>query len=188
MRKTKINLSINREDYQTYESYFTILKISVLVLVFLFFILFLSFFIVFKNRFDQETVLKKQKQSYLLALSDKKGDEARLLYIQKKFTDLKTFLKEDASSLPYYSLLAKAIKESSQSSQIRSFEIDKSRTASFTISFTNFNELLEFFRFLESKVFLDNFEEISLKSFSVIGIDEKNESYEISFKGKFIKL
>lgn len=188
MRKSKINLAVSREDYQKYELYFYWLKIVVLALGIIFFTTFLTFFIVLKNKGDENNKLSTQKQDLLIALKDKQGDEAKIFYLQKKYSDLTTFMKDDASSLPYYSLLADALKESSQSSDIKSFSIDKSRTASFTISFNSFPELLNFFKLIESETFLKNFEQISLKSFSIVGLEDKKENYEISFAGRFIKL
>ena len=48
---------------------------------------------------------------------------------------------------------------------------------------------MNFLRFVESENFLNNFEEISLKSFEVVGQNElKDENYELSFTGKFISL
>ncbi len=188
MIKSKINLAVSREDYQKYELYFFWLKIAVLGLGIIFFIVFLSLFITLRSKGAQNTDLSSQKQGLLAALEDKQGDEAKIFYLQKKYSDLTGFLKDDSSSLPYYSLLTDALKESTQASNIKSFAIDKSRAVSFTIAFNSFPDLLNFFKFIESEVFLNNFEQISLKSFTVIGSEDKTENYEISFAGKFIKL
>ncbi len=188
MRKSKINLAVSREDYQKYELYFFWLKISVLALGAIFFTTFLTIFIVLRGKEAQNSNLNEQKQDLLVALSDKKGDEAKIFYMQRKYSDLTDFMKDDASSLPYYSLLAGTLSESTQASEIKSFGIDKSRAVSFTIAFNSFPDLLNFFKFIESESFLNNFEQISLKSFSVIGSEDNKENYEISFAGKFIKL
>jgi hypothetical protein len=188
MRKSKINLAVSREDYQKYELYFFWLKIAVLALGAVFFTTFLTFFIVLRSKNSQNTNLNNQKQDLLLALSDKKGDEVKIFYMQKKYSDLTNFIKNDASSLPYYTLLTGTLKESTQASEIKSFGIDKSRAVSFTIAFNSFPDLLNFFKFIESESFLNNFEQISLKSFSVIGSEDDKENYEISFAGKFVKL
>lgn len=186
MRRSKINLAISREDYQKYELYFVWLKTSLFILGLAFFVIFLSFFITLKNKNDANNALKLQKKTLLEALKDKKGDEARLFYIQKKYGDLKTFLKDDASSLSYYRLLTEALKESSETAMIKSFSIDKSRKASFTIGFNSFPELNSFFKFIESEIFLNNFEAITLKSFSLAGAqDTASVNYEISFSGRF---
>lgn len=189
MRKSKINLAVSREDYQKYEVYFYWIKFGGLALGIIFFIVFLALFINLKTKSDENTRLLEEKRVLLQAMSESQGDEAKIFYLQKKYADLKTFLKDDATSLPYYSLLAGALTESSESSSIiKSFAIDKTREASFTIAFESFPELLNFFKFIESDAFLSKFEKISLKSFSVIGGEDQAENYEISFAGKFIDI
>ena len=189
MRKSKINLAVSREDYQKYEVYFYWIKFGSLGLGLIFFIVFLAFFISLKTKGDENSRLLEEKRVLLEAMSESQGDEARIFYLQKKYSDLKTFLKDDATSLPYYSLLANALNESSESSSIiKSFAIDKTREVSFTIAFESFPELLDFFKFIESETFLDNFEQIALKSFSVIGGEDQAENYEISFAGKFVDI
>ena len=188
MRKTKINLIVSREDYQKYEGFFYSLKILIFILIFIFLVIFVSFFIILNNENKVFNRLTDQKKFYLTALQEKKGDEAKIFYMQKKYADLKTFLKDDAFSAPYYKLLTSALKESTESSNLESFEINKDRKVAFTIAFTGFPQLVNFFKFIESETFIKNFENISLKSFSVIGNVEKKENYELSFIGKFIQL
>jgi len=186
MKKNRINLLISREDYQKYENYFEQLKLSAAVLTVILFILFISFYLVFKNKFNLYEKMNLQKKTFLLLLTERRADEAKINYIQKKYLDLKTFLKNDASSTPYYQLLSDAIKVSSESASLKSFEVNKDRITSFTISFSGFNKMMDFLKFAESKTFIKNFENISLKNFVVLGEKEKKESYELSFSGKFI--
>jgi len=189
MRKSKINLVISREDYQKYEYYFSWVKKVVFILAGIFFLLFLIFFTIISVKQKKYDDYANQKQSLLESLKLKSGDEAKIYYLQKKYEDLNTFLKEDAFSTPYYKLLTNALKESSQSSNLENFEINKKREVDFTISFEGFSDLMNFFKLTESPDFLKNFEQISLKSFSVIGADiNKKENYELSFTGKFISI
>ena len=186
MKKNRINLLVSRENYQKYESFFEQLKLSVAVLTVILFVIFISFYLVLKNKFSLYENMNLQKKTHLQLLSERRGDEAKINYIQKKYLDLKTFLKDDASSTPYYQLLSDAIKDSSKSASLKSFEVNKDRMASFTISFSAFKELMDFLKFAESQTFIKNFENISLKNFVVMGDKEKKESYELSFSGKFI--
>ncbi|KKP86831.1 MAG: hypothetical protein UR89_C0013G0019 [Candidatus Roizmanbacteria bacterium GW2011_GWA2_35_8] len=188
MRKTKINLIVSRQDYERYEGIFYSLKVLIIVLILTFTVVFISFFIILNDKNKVFNKLTNQKQFYLTALQEKKGDEAKIFYMQKKYSDLKTFLKDDAFSAPYYKLLTSALKESTESSNLESFEINKDRKTSFTITFTSFPELVNFFKFVESEAFIKNFENISLKSFSIIGNVEKKENYELSFNGIFTQL
>lgn len=189
MKKTRINLIINREDYQKYESLFTYLRIILAGFILVFFSLFLTFFIIIKNKTSVEENLELKKKTLLEFLRQKTSDSAKVNYIEKKYNDLNTFLKDDAYSSPYYSLLNSALLESSESAILKSFSINKSREVDFTIAFSDFNQLRNFFKFVESKIFLDKFELISLKSLSLFGATNiQKENYELSFTGKFIPL
>lgn len=188
MRKSKINLIISRQDYQKYEDYFFWVRASVIIFVLVFLISFFALFISIKKSNDTNAILNSQKKTLLEGLKNKNGDEAKIYFLQQKYADLTNFLKDDAFSAPYYSLLTNALKDSSQSSTLRSFAISKNRDVSFTIEFKNFPDLLSFFKFIESQQFLKNFENISLKSFSVIGQADQQENYELSFAGTFIKI
>ena len=188
MKKNRINLLISREDYRKFENYFEWLKLSVTLLTVILFVIFISFYLVLRNKFNIYEKMNLQKKTYLQQLTERKDDEAKINYIQKKYTDFKTFLKEDASSLPYYQLLSDAIKNSSESATLKSFQVNKDRESSFTITFTVFDTLRDFLKTAESQTFIKNFENISLKNFVVIGDKEKNENYELSFSGKFIPI
>lgn len=185
MKKNRINLLVSREDYQKYESFFEQLKLSATVLTVILFIIFIFVYLFLKNKFNLYEKMNLQKKTYLQQLAEKKGNEAKINYIQKKYLDLKTFLKDDASSTPYYQLLSNAIKNSSESATLKSFEVNKDRETSFTISFSAFVEMMNFLKFAESPTFIKNFENITLKNFVVLGEKEKKESYELGFSGKF---
>jgi hypothetical protein len=188
MKKNRINLLVSREDYQKYENYFEQLKLSAAVLTVILFILFIFFYLVLKNKFNLYENMNLQKKTYLQLLTERRTDEAKINYIQKKYLDLKTFLKDDAASAPYFELLSDAISDSSESASLKSFEVNKNRITSFTISFSAFDKLMDFLKFAESQDFIKNFENISLKNFVIIGDKEKKESYELSFSGKFIPI
>lgn len=188
MKKSRINLLVNREDYQKYENIFERLKLSAALLTFILFTIFLSFYLILRKKFNLFEKMNLQKKTYLQLLTERRSDEAKINFIQKKYLYLKTFLKDDASSTPYYQLLSDAIKNSSQAASLKLFEVNKNREASFTIIFSNFDKLMEFLKFAESKEFINNFENISLKNFVIIGKKDSNESYELSFSGKFIPI
>ncbi len=148
----------------------------------------LFFLMSFVKQNKKISELTNQKQSYLQLLKNKEDDEAKLLYIQEKYRSLETFLKDDANSLPYYNLLNTALSRSSESASLKSFLIEKNREAIFTVTFADINNLLSFFRFIESEEFLKNFEWVSLKSYTAVGDSKTKENYELAFTGKFIQL
>lgn len=188
MKKTRINLLVNREDYQKYENFFERLKLSAAILTVLLFVFFIYFYLTLRKKFNTFEQMNLQKKTYLQLLTERRPDEAKINYIQKKYLDLKTFLKDDASSTPYYQLLSDAIKNSSQTASLKSFEVNKDRETSFAITFSDLDKLMEFLKFVESKKFINNFENISLKNFVISGKKESNENFELSFSGKFVPI
>ena len=186
MKKNRINLLVNREDYQKYENFFERLKLTAAILTVILTIIFTYFYISIKNRFNSYEKMNLEKKTYLQLLTERRPDEAKINYIQKKYLDLKTFLKDDASSVAYYEILYNAISNSSESAKLKSLEVDKKRNTSFTITFSIFEKMMDFLKFAESEKFLNNFESISLKNLDIVGNKEKNENYELSFSGKFV--
>lgn len=186
MKKTRINLLINREDYQKYENIFERFKLSAAILTTVLVIIFITSYVSIKNKFNKYEKLNLQKKAYLELLVERSEDEAKINYIEKKFTDLKNFLKDDASSVTYYEILTDSIKNSSESVRLKSLEVDKTRNTSFIITFSVFDEMMSFLKFAESEIFLNNFENISLKNLAIAGDNKLDENYELSFVGRFV--
>lgn len=188
MKKTKLNLLTNREDYQKIERVFSLIRWLFYVQLGILILLFLFFSVSLFNQSRAIDNLFDQKKSLLQSLANKETDEAKLLYAQDKYQALKTFLKDDARSLPYYNLLNSALSKSTESAALKSFLISKNRDVTFTVSFASFDSLLSFFRFIESDDFLKNFENVSLKNFTTAGTGATKTSYELTLTGKFIEL
>lgn len=150
MKKSKINLIINREDYQKFENYFFYLKIILTCFSLLFFIVSGTFFYIINNKSKKSEELGLKKITLLNVLNQKTEDEAKFTYIEKKYQDLTSYLNEDAYSSPYYSLLNSTLKDSSEAATLKSFIINKDRVASFTIAFSEFSRLRDFFGLIES--------------------------------------
>lgn len=186
IKKKKINLILNREDYQKYENFFKQFKIIVIVFAGLFFITSIILFLIIINKTNLEKDLINQKEFLFETINKKTNNFAKINYLEQKYQDLKKFLKDDAFSSYYYNLLNSAINQSSEEASLKSFNIDKSRNVFFTVNFLNFDNLRGFLKFVESSIFLDNFETLSLKSYLISGANENTkESYELSFEGKF---
>lgn len=188
MKKTKLNLLSNRVNYQKIEKIFSYIRIGFYAEIGLLTLLLSLFFFSFINQTHTINQLLEQKKVLLASLKNKEGYEAKLIYIQNKYQNVQTYLKDDANSLPYYNLLNSALSQSTGSATLKSFLISKNRDASFTVSFANLDELLSFFRFIESDNFLKNFEKVSLKNFSAIGDSKLKQNFELAFDGRFIEL
>lgn len=187
MRKKRINLIINREDYRKYEEIFYYLRNGVYLILFIFFIILIYFLITISNLNKKIEYLTLEKTSILKIISANTDKYAKLNYLRKKYFDLISFLKEDASSSQYYSLLNNSLQDSSQSAKIKTFIVDKNRNFEFTVVFSDFSSMRNFFQFLETEKFLKNFEKIFLKNFYIIGATvDRGENYELSFYGVFM--
>ena len=185
MKKNRINLLVNSEDYQKYENLFERLKLSAAILTGILTIIFLFFYFSIKSKFDAYEKMNLQKKTYLQSLTDLREDEVKINYIQKKYLDLKNFLKDDSASVAYYEIVSDAIKDGSESAKLKSLEVDKTRVTAFSIGFSGFEKMMNFLKFAESEIFLKNFETISLKNLVIVGNSELNENYELTFIGKF---
>jgi len=188
MKKNSINLLINREDYQKYENIFERFKLSAAILTGILAVIFIFFYITLRNRFNTFEKMSLQKKTYLQLLTERRGDEAKINYIEKKYSELRKFLKDDASSVTYFEILSDSLKNSSESAKLKSFEVDKSRNTTFIIGFSVFEKMMSFLKFAESEEFLNNFESLSLKNLIIEGSNKQNENYELSFVGKFIPI
>lgn len=188
MKKNGINLLINREDYQKYENLFERFKLSAAILTVILAIIFVFSYISIKNKFNKYENMNLQKKTYLQLLGERREDEAKINYIEKKYKDFKKFLKDDASSVTYYEILSDSIKSSSESAKLKSLQVDKTRNTSFIITFSVFEKMMSFLKFSESSQFLNNFESISLKNLVIAGSNKLDENYELSFVGKFVPI
>lgn len=184
MKKSSINLLVNREDYQKYENLFQRFKLTATLLTVILTIIFAYFYFSIKNKFNVYEKMNLEKKNYLQLLTERKKDEAKINYIGKKYSDLKNFLKNDAASVTYFELLSNAINNSSESAKLKSFVVDKTRNTSFEITFSLFEKMMDFLKFAESEIFLNNFENISLKNLIIAG----SQNYELSFTGQFVPI
>ncbi|MCS7093392.1 MAG: hypothetical protein NZL96_03135 [Patescibacteria group bacterium] len=188
MRKRAINLIVNREDYQKYEYGFKLIRYLTIAL----FLIILSFFFLIMfilENFNAKIETLRKKKIELLADSNRNQEyRVKIAYLINHYYKLKDFLKNDANSFFYYSLLNQTLKATSDSQvMIREFSINKDRQFNFVVSFADFESLRNFFRFIESKEFLKNFESITLREFLVIGKTERDEGkFQLSFHGQFL--
>ncbi len=189
MKKSKINLLTYKNDYQKVEKYFSHLRVFILILSFILLALVTFFFVYLKQKNQEINNLLGQKSALIEIINRQKENEAKLIFIQKKYQALKDFMKDDANFLPYYNLLNSALSLSTGSAMLEKVQIDKGRNVVFDISFTNIGELTNFLSFIESESFLKQFETLSLKNYSAFNEEaSQTESYKLSFEGRFVPL
>ncbi len=184
MKRTKINLLINKRDYGKVTAYFKYLRISVLtytILLLLFVVTFLWL------HYSQTKKLQSliDNQENLGQIAKQKEQEVKLIYAGNKVKALEKFLLEDANFYPYYELLIATLNQSAAAAQLSSLTIDKARSFEFSLTFSTFEQMISSFRLIESQNFLRNFETLSLVDFRS---GKTDENYQLSFEGKFKKV
>ncbi len=187
MKKSKINLLVRRDNYRRLESVFLWVRRGTLAFGVVVVVITIIFTMISLSQSTQLRDLIDRKNTLLEQLTQQKNKQAKLVYIQDKYQQIQTYLQDDSHSFPYYNLLNEALLKSTGSATLTSFVIQKNRNTTFTVSFSNFDELVNFFRFIESDNFLKNFEQVSLKSFNAVNRGTQ-PSYELSFSGTFIKI
>lgn len=188
MIKNRVNLIINRADYNKYQSYINYLKIILFSLSFISFIFLAITLINLQKQIKKSNELNLKKSNFIKLLTEKNNEEVKIKFLEKKYQLLNKYLNDDSFSSPYYQLLLENLSLASNEPKLKVFKINKNRDTEFIISFNDFKDLREFFKFTESEIFTKNFEKLSLKSFNINNELNQKEDYELSFIGKFIQI
>lgn len=191
MKKISLNLLGSRKERVSYYKYVQIFKYFLLGFTCLLALFVLVAGVMSVNQNNTRTDLQKKKNELIAALAIKREDEGKLIYLSNKLSFYKDFQKDNVQFLPYFNLLKDTLKTASQSGQLEKFDVNKDRVVKFTLEFSDMNEMLGSFGFIESGAFLDKFEKLSLESFSRTPnkfSKEDSTSYKLSFDGKFINL
>ncbi|MFH1826955.1 MAG: hypothetical protein ABH812_00780 [bacterium] len=187
MKKTRINLLVNKNNFADILKYFRLFRISLISVSALLLIFTIIMGILVFNQNKKITTLTNEKQENEGILNTKKEDEVKLIKITNKLKDIETFSKNDANFYPYYQVFTQSLNQSSESASVDNLNIDKDKKFNFTLSFSDMDSMLESFKFIESDEFLKNFSSIYLKGLET---EEKQGAkiYKIAFEGQFIDI
>lgn len=186
MKKKYINLIATKADYQKLEIIFYRLRILTFFSFFVAIFLTMGFYIIIQTQNNMIAQILNEKKM-LLQGEEKYNQEkeAKLLRFSEAYKNFEQFLKNDANALPYYQILNTSLSQATQSALIKAFNINKNRDVDFIVTFNNFEEMINFLRLSENKDFLSKFDNLILKSFSVIKGESLIENYELRFSGRF---
>lgn len=160
------------------------------ILSILFFVGFLAVnFLILKDK-THIRQLNQQKEEYLKYLLQNKESEAKFRYFKAKQKQLTTYYGDDASFLPYYQVLNDALKPASESAVLESVTINNERVSTFIVKILDYDQAINFMKYVESDSFLSNFDELILTGFNLFEKEQNsNESfqsnYQFSFRGSF---
>lgn len=150
-------------------------------------VLFVVFLIinVFQFSLQKQVTSLEQKKSetyaYLLSVKDL---EAKAQILTQKETQLQTYLKDNVEFIPYYNSLTQIQLVASDSAKLGAISISKDRLVEFSYDISPGTSLIELVKVIESSVFLEKFEYLTMSSFS-LGSAELAKGYKFVFKGKF---
>lgn len=189
MRK-KANLLIGEENYKKYEKIFFQLRVfSLLAVVITFLTSFVILLILVKKQENYQKLLQ-EKEKLIFLLSTKNKKMALITTASERFDFALDALENDANFLPYYDLIINSLflQQATSSAKLTYFQIDKNRKFEFSVTFSDVDEMLNYFKHFESKDFLSNFEEISLNNFSLVSDKTTTSGFNLKFLGKFKKI
>lgn len=186
--KKRINLLRGYRAFNDNEGIFA--KIRSLIVFFFSLILIVNliiFYLLFKQN-QNIAEYAEQKKLFAEYFIQNKEAEAKFTYFRNKEKQLKDILKQDVSFYPYYNLLKESLENFAVGAILNSVTIDKTKSANFSISFENYENLIAFLKYAESDDFLKNFNQLSMVNFSKNELQLTKKDYRLNFKGKFINL
>lgn len=110
--------------------------------------------------------------------------QGNIVFFINKKEQLTTFLKDDNHFQEYYDLLKGTLNESQTDAILVNMDLTLTKDTNFVISLKDFATAQRLLDFIESPQFLDNFEALSLESFSIAN-SQGSSDYRLSFRGKF---
>ncbi len=100
-----------------------------------------------------------------------------------KYNTVQSYMDEDANSFQYYSILKEIFSKTSPEEQLMSFMVNNARETSISVNFSSYEGALQFIEELETPLFQDSFEQISIAGFNVV--QQNQEGYLLTIEGIF---
>lgn len=186
--KKRINLLIYHDKYKKTEKIF--LEFKKFIYFFLFFSILTTFFIliILNNKKNELNQLIKEKKYLESFLREKKDVDIVYQIFSNKFSQIKNILDSDVNFYPYYKIINDSLKKATISAFLESITITKNKETNFTISFKDFNALINFLDFIEDENYLSNFSQLTLKNINLkqkTTSNQANQEYNLDFTGQF---
>lgn len=180
--KKRINLLHVQEKYKRYYRVFSYVKLASIGIVGIFFLLLVLFFFLLNYKNEEYKKLLLQRKSNIEYLMANQQTEAEFVLFGNKLLETSRILKDDANFYPYYNILNNSLSQASEEARFQSIHIDKNKNVKFIIELPDYQNLLSFFKFIESDSFLSKFDDLVLAQ---LDLTELQNTYQLSFTGKF---
>lgn len=141
--------------------------------------------------FLQTKIAALEEKQIVLAsfVQTNKALEEKIAYFLFKKNLLVRFMRDDAQFSVYYDLFQDITSKAKLNVKLESFSVDKTRKTELTLSFDTYEEAQSFMKSIESPLFLDNFKELTISSFTVGTrksiTNEEIPVYRVELKGIF---
>lgn len=111
--------------------------------------------------------------------------QGNIVFFVNKKEQLKGFLKDDAQFEMYYKLINDVISRSQTGATLINFSLNLQRETSFILGFPDFDSAKDLFAYIETEEFLNNFESLSIRQFSINnpGQVRTNTDFQLYFSG-----
>ncbi len=188
MRK-RINLLTKQIEYKGYEKFFQILRVYLIGFFGIFLVLFGIVYVLLFSQNSQKQKLLADKENLIQYLNQQREVEAKFMYFDSKYSQLKNYLRNDVNFEPYYKILNDSLKLASPEPELENLKINEKRVFSFDLNFSGIDNILVFLKFAETEKFLQNFEKLTLIGFNFEQTgQEKGTNYQLKFEGIFKKI
>jgi hypothetical protein len=143
--------------------------------------LFIHFYL--QNEIKKYEISKVTLEQYV---DSNKEFEDKIKYFFYKYGLLKKYLKDDANGYAYYEKVQAIVSEASPNAKITGFNYKNNGETNFSVTFASYDEAEGFIAALETPLFLDLFQYISLQGFDAADQISRTD-FTISVIAQFIQ-
>lgn len=184
--KRRINLFSKKKQQQPIPTFaYTIRSYGILVMCICFVLSIVSgiaYYVQYQKLMEMNDVVSGLEQQ--MAANDQ--IQGNIVFFINKKEQLKSFLKDDAQFSKYYNLLQDTLKKANTDAVISSVDLSVGKNVAFVIRFTDFENSEKLLNFIETPEFLDNFQSLTLQSFTVTRAAVGTENvFQLQLNGQF---
>lgn len=181
--KRRLNLFTQRSGSRQIVSYYGLIRKISLIVSAVGFIVLIAVGFAYYYLSNEKKAIDADAASYSRYILLNESFSKQIQQFVFKYNTLKSYLKEDADSYKYYETVNGIFEKTKSSEKLETFSVNNSREAELTINFSDYNDALSFIEDLETSIFSDNFEQISIAGFSVI--QQNQDGYQLTLDGVF---
>ena len=148
--KKRINLLKKQKRFIQLQQFFSKFKLIIISEIIIFSIIYPIFFYLLWQKKGKIENLSANKKELLEFLIQNKALDAKFIYFRNKQLQISSIIRQSTDYFPYYNLLKESTTNQSYNVKLDSVLIDKSKTATFTYSFVDYTNLLDFLKYAES--------------------------------------